>query len=192
MNIEKVINNLDLNMSLKLDKEKNKDLDLKSSSKLDTFKKMKNTDEVFMDYAIDQAKKAYCLRETPIGAIIVKDGHILARAFNMTETFKDPTAHAEIMAIRKASANSDYWRLFDTTMYLTLEPCPMCVGAIINAKIKRLVIGGLHKKNAKVDKELKLSYDLLKLNKVEVSFDVKEESSILLNKFFSDLRNKKY
>ena len=98
-------------------------------------------DEYFMRQALKEAKKAYDRLEIPVGAIIVYNGQIIGRGFNGVETLKNPLAHAELIAIDQACKTLDGWRLIDSTMYVTLEPCPMCAGAIVNSRIKRLVIG---------------------------------------------------
>lgn len=91
--------------------------------------------------AIAEAKKSMELLEVPVGAVIVKDGVIIGRAHNLKEKLKDSTAHAEILAIKKASAFLNNWRLADCSMYVTLEPCPMCAGAILQSRISKLYIG---------------------------------------------------
>jgi tRNA(adenine34) deaminase len=98
-------------------------------------------DNYFMDEALTEAKKALCIKEVPVGAVIVKDNKIIARAYNLRETLNDPTAHAEIIAIKKASEILYSWRLTDCSMYVTLEPCPMCAGAIVQSRISKLYIG---------------------------------------------------
>ena len=97
------------------------------------------TDEYYMQQALRQAQKAAMQDEVPIGAIIVKDDEIVARAFNQVETLRDATAHAEILAITQASAQLEAWRLSGCTLFVTKEPCPMCAGAIINSKVDRVV-----------------------------------------------------
>lgn len=94
-----------------------------------------------MEEALKEARKALEYDEVPIGAIIVKDGQIIGRGHNMRESNKSPLAHAELMAIEEAAKTLDSWRLLGTTIYVTLEPCPMCAGAIVNSRIDRLVIG---------------------------------------------------
>jgi tRNA(adenine34) deaminase len=100
-----------------------------------------NMHENFMLEAINEAKKSLFLREVPVGVVIVKDYKIIARAHNLRETLKDPTAHAEILAIKRASDVLQNWRLKDCSMYVTLEPCPMCAGAILQSRICNLYIG---------------------------------------------------
>lgn len=98
-------------------------------------------DERWMREAIAEANIAEQLGEVPIGAVIVKDGVIIGRGHNLRETLHDPTAHAEIIAIKRASEYLDAWRLLDCTLYVTLEPCPMCAGAIVQSRVARVVYG---------------------------------------------------
>jgi tRNA(adenine34) deaminase len=99
------------------------------------------TDEDFMRLALAEAKKAAACGETPVGAVLVVQGEVIAAAHNMRETWQDPTAHAESIAVREASARLGRWRLSDATLYVTLEPCLMCSGALVLARINRLVYG---------------------------------------------------
>ena len=103
-------------------------------------------EEKFMREALKEAKKAYEKLEVPVGCVIVKDGKIISRGHNLKETKKDTTKHAEIIAIQKASKKLNSWRLLDCEMYVTLEPCSMCAGGIINSRIKKIYIGHLDKK----------------------------------------------
>lgn len=105
-------------------------------------------DEKYMKQAIKQAKKAYALDEVPIGCVIVAGDKIIARGYNRRNTDKNPLAHAELSAIRKASKKTGDWRLEECTMYVTLEPCQMCAGAIVQARIPRVVIGAMIRKQA--------------------------------------------
>ncbi len=98
-------------------------------------------EEMFMNEAINEASIALYLKEVPVGAVIVKDNKIIAKAHNLKETLKDPTAHAEILAVRKACQLLNNWRLNGCEMYVTLEPCPMCASAISQARISKLYIG---------------------------------------------------
>ncbi len=104
------------------------------------------TDEQWMLRAIQEARKAEEIDEVPIGAVIVRDGEMIAAAFNKRETDKNPLAHAEIEAINKAAGVLGGWRLLGCTLYVTLEPCPMCAGAIVNARIPKVVFGAYDKK----------------------------------------------
>ena len=101
----------------------------------------KNIDEIFMQEAIDLAKEAEMIDEVPVGAVAVRDGVVIARAFNTRETSKCATHHAEILAIEKACEALGGWRLPGVTLYVTMEPCAMCAGAIVNARIERVVYG---------------------------------------------------
>ena len=101
---------------------------------------MEKTKEYFMKEALKEAEKAYKKLEVPVGAIIVKDGKIIARAYNQKESKTDTTKHAEILAIQKANKKLKSWRLIDCEMYVTLEPCTMCAGAIIHSRIKKVYI----------------------------------------------------
>ena len=98
-------------------------------------------DEEFMKMALDEAELARDAGEIPVGAVIVKDGEVIARAHNLCEAQNDPTAHAELLAIRAAGEKLGTWRLSSCTLYVTLEPCPMCTGAAVNARVKRIVFG---------------------------------------------------
>lgn len=99
------------------------------------------TDEYYMQLAIEEAKKAAARGEIPIGAVLVAGGEVISAAHNMRETWHDATAHAEMITIIEACALLERWRLNDATLYVTVEPCPMCAGAIVNSRIKRLVYG---------------------------------------------------
>ena len=101
----------------------------------------------YMQEAIEEAKKAAAMGEVPVGAVIVKSGEIIGRGHNLTETLKDPTAHAEIIAIRQAAANLGGWRLTDCCIFVTAEPCSMCAGAIVWARIQKLYIGTMDPKS---------------------------------------------
>ena len=137
-------------------------------------------DEVYMREAIRQAKKAYAKEETPIGCVIVRGERIIARGYNKRNEKKNTLAHAEILAIHKASRVVGDWRLEDCTMYVTLEPCPMCAGAIVQARIKRVVI------------VLNLLHTEGFNHKVEIRNGVmEEECSALMSGFFRELRLRK-
>ncbi len=148
--------------------------------------------EKFMKEALKEAKKAYDKLEVPVGAIIVKDRKIIARAHNLKETKKDTTKHAEILAIEKASKKLGAWRLLDCEMYVTLEPCSMCAGAIINARIKKLYIGALDEKTGAAGSVLNLFEDYKFNHNVEVEKGIMKEScEKILKNFFKDLRKLK-
>lgn len=145
--------------------------------------------EKYMKQALKEAKKAYDKLEVPVGCVIVKDGKIIARAHNLKETKKDTINHAEIRAIQKASKKLNSWRLIDCEMYVTLEPCPMCAGAIINSRIKKLYIGALDEKTGAVGSKLNLLEDYKFNHKVEIEKGIlKEECESILKSFFKELR----
>ncbi len=146
----------------------------------------------FMKEALKEAKKAYKKWEVPVGAVIVKDGEIIAKAYNQKETKFDTTKHAEILAIQKASKKLNSWRLLDCEMYVTLEPCSMCAGAIINSRIEKIYIGTTDEKTGAVGSVLNLLEDYKFNHKVEVERGIlKEECEEILKCFFRDLRKKK-
>ena len=145
--------------------------------------------EKFMKEALKEAKKAYDKLEIPVGAIIVKDGKIIARAHNQKETKFDTTKHAEILAIQKASKKLEAWRLLDCEMYVTLEPCSMCAGAIINSRIKKVYIGTSDEKTGAVGSVLNLLEDYTFNHKVEFEKGIlQEQCEQILKDFFKDLR----
>ena len=147
--------------------------------------------EKFMKEALKEAKKAYGKLEVPVGAIIVKDGKIIARAHNVKETKFDTTKHAEIIAIQKASKKLNAWRLLDCQMYVTLEPCAMCAGAIINSRIKKVYIGANDEKTGAVGSVLNLLEDYKFNHSVEVEKGIlKQDCEDILKQFFKQLRNK--
>lgn len=149
-------------------------------------------DETYMKEAIRQAKKAYVKEETPIGCVIVRDGRIIARGYNKRNEKKNTLAHAEIIAIHKASRIVGDWRLEDCTMYVTLEPCPMCAGAIVQARVSRVVIGSMNPKAGCAGSVT----NLLRMDgfnhKVEIQTGVlSDECSQLMSGFFQELRLRK-
>ncbi len=148
--------------------------------------------EKFMKSALKQAQKAYEKEEIPVGAIIVKDGKIIARAHNNKENKADTTQHAEIIAIQKASKKLNSWRLQDCEMYVTLEPCPMCAGALIQARLKKVYIGTMDEKTGACGSVLNLLEDYTFNHKVEVETGIKQkECEKILKDFFKRLRSKK-
>ncbi len=145
--------------------------------------------EKFMKEALKEAKKAYEKLEVPVGAVIVKDGKIIARGHNLKETKKDTTKHAEIIAIEKASKKLGAWRLLDCEMYVTLEPCSMCAGAMVNSRIKKLYIGALDEKTGAVGSVLNLLEDYKFNHNIEVEKGIlKEDCEKILKDFFKNLR----
>ncbi|TAA66566.1 tRNA adenosine(34) deaminase TadA [Planococcus salinarum] len=149
-------------------------------------------DQHFMRLAIEEANKAGAKGEVPIGAVIVHDGNVIARAHNLRETSRNAVTHAELMAIQEACEVLDNWRLENTILYVTLEPCPMCAGAILQSRIPRVVYGARDPKAGCVDS----LYRLLNDERFNHQCDVKEnvladECGGLLSQFFRDLRETK-
>ena len=146
----------------------------------------------FMKEALKEAKKAYDKDEVPVGAVIVKDGKIISRAYNVKENKKDTTCHAEILAIKKASKKLDSWRLEGCSMYVTLEPCPMCAGAIIQSRLDKVIIGTMDYKTGACGSVLNLLKDYKFNHNVEIENGImQEECEKILQVFFKDLRIKK-
>ena len=145
--------------------------------------------EKFMKEALKEAHKAYNKLEVPVGAIIVHNGQIIARAHNLKETKYDTTKHAEIIAIQRASKKLNAWRLEDCEMYVTLEPCTMCAGAIINSRIKKVYIGTEDPKSGACGSILNLFTDYKFNHKVEYEKGImQKECEKILKDFFKDLR----
>ena len=149
-------------------------------------------DEKYMKQAVIQARKAYAKEETPIGCVIVHRDKIIARGYNKRNWKKNTLAHAEILAINKASRVMGDWRLEECTLYVTLEPCPMCAGAIVQARIPRVVIGSMNPKAGCAGSVINLLQVPGLNHQVEVTTGVlQEECSHLMSKFFQELRQKK-
>lgn len=145
-------------------------------------------DRIFMEEALALAREAAAAGEIPVGCVIVRDGKIVGRGRNCRETDKTALGHAEIMAIFDACKNLGGWRLWDCTMYVTLEPCPMCAGAIINARIPRVVCGAMDAKNGACGSVCDLfSMDFNHHPMLEAGL-LEEESTRLLTEFFEKLR----
>ena len=152
-----------------------------------------NINEKYMKEALKEAQKAYEKLEVPVGAVIVKDGKIIARAYNQKETKFDTTKHAEILAIQKASKKLKSWRLIDCEMYVTLEPCPMCAGAIIQSRIKKVYYGVSDEKTGAVGSKLNLFKDYKFNHNVEVENGIlTDKCKELLQNFFIELRKEKF
>ena len=151
----------------------------------------KKTDEKYMRQAIRLAEKAYALDETPIGCVIVHEGKVIGRGYNRRNTDKNPLAHAEITAIRKAGKKMGDWRLEDCTLYVTLEPCQMCAGAIVQSRVARVVVGCMNPKAGCAGSILNL-LDMKEINhQAELETGVLgEECSALMKRFFKELRLK--
>ena len=145
-----------------------------------------------MKEALKEALKAYSIYEVPVGAIIVHKSKIVGRGYNKRETLKDPTAHAEIIAIKEASEYLGAWRLMECTLYVTLEPCAMCAGAIVNSRIDRVVIGTIDSKRGCCGTVEDLTNHPKFNHRAEVIFGVlQEECSNIISKFFKELRANK-
>lgn len=146
-------------------------------------------EEKFMKEALKQAQKAYDKLEVPVGAVIVKNGKIIARAYNQKEEKNDTTNHAEILAIKKASKKLGSWRLIDCDMYVTLEPCSMCAGALIQSRIRKVYIGASDEKTGACGSVLNLLGDYKFNHKVEVEKGIlQEDCEKMLKAFFKELR----
>ena len=149
-------------------------------------------DEKFMKAAITQARKAYAIDEVPIGCVIVQNDKVIARGYNRRNNDKNTLAHAELSAIRKASKKTGDWRLEDCTMYVTLEPCQMCAGAIVQSRMKRVVIGSMNAKAGCAGSILNLLQMQQFNHQVEITRGVREEEcSQMLSQFFRELRERK-
>ena len=149
-------------------------------------------DEKFMKAAITQARKACAIDEVPIGCVIVQNDKIIARGYNRRNIDKNTLAHAELSAIRKASKKTGDWRLEDCTMYVTLEPCQMCAGAIVQSRMKRVVIGSMNAKAGCAGSVLNLLQMQQFNHQVEITRGVREEEcSQMLSQFFRELRERK-
>ena len=145
-------------------------------------------EEKFMKMALKEARKAYDKLEIPVGAVIVKDGKIIARAHNVKEEKQDTTRHAEIIAIQKASKKLNNWRLTNCEMYVTLEPCMMCMGAIISSRIKNIYIGTLDpKKDEEESKKSLKEYESKYGIHLEIGI-LQEKCEYILKEFFKNLR----
>ncbi|AYU56278.1 tRNA adenosine(34) deaminase TadA [Staphylococcus debuckii] len=150
------------------------------------------TDENYMKFALEEAAKAERIGEVPIGAVIVKNGEVIARAHNLRETAQQPTAHAEHIAIERAAEAVGSWRLEDCTLYVTLEPCVMCSGAIVMSRIPRVVYGAADPKGGCSGSLMDLLQEPRFNHRAEVVSGVlEEECSQLLKHFFKQLRDKK-
>lgn len=145
-----------------------------------------------MQAALEEAKKAAALSEVPVGAVIVKDGEIISRGHNEVETRKDPTAHAEMLAIRRAAEALGGWRLTGCRMFVTAEPCSMCAGAIVWSRIEKLYIGTADPKSGACGSLFNIPQDsrLNHFTDIEIGL-MQEECSCIMKDFFKQLRKKK-
>ena len=146
----------------------------------------------FMQLALAEAQIAAEKGEVPVGAVVVKDGEMIAKAHNLRELSKDPTAHAELLALKAAAEQLNAWRLSGCTLYVTLEPCPMCAGALVNSRVDRVVYGTRDPKAGAAQSMYELLTDSRLNHRCELTEGVlKEECSEILKTFFSQLREKK-
>jgi len=148
-------------------------------------------DERYMTLALQEAQKAFQLGEVPIGAVVVRREKVIAMAHNLRETNKSATAHAELLAIEEACRVAGGWRLTDTTLYVTVEPCPMCAGAILQARIQRVVFGALDPKAGACGSLLNILQDPRFNHQVDIVAGVLEEDcKAIMKDFFRQLRRK--
>lgn len=146
----------------------------------------------FMKLAIKEAKKALEIDEVPIGAVVVLNGQVIAKAYNKVEKTNLPTAHAEILAINKASKKLNSWRLIDAEMYVTLEPCPMCAGAITNARIKKVYFGAYEPKSGSAESKFNILTESGLNHRTEYEGGILEsECSLMLKEYFRNKRTNK-
>ena len=145
-------------------------------------------EENYMLEALKEAQKALEISEVPVGAIIVKDGKIISRAFNLKESLKDATAHAEMLAIRKASEVLGSWRLNGCEMYVTLEPCPMCAGAITQSRISELYIGTFDPVAGACGSVMDTIYKERSSGRIRVNWMYDERCSKIMEEFFKEIR----
>ncbi len=150
------------------------------------------TPDFFMGEALTEADKAYAMGEVPVGAVIEKDGEIIGRGHNCTETLKDPTAHAEMNAIKQAVSVLGNWRLTECKMYVTAEPCPMCAGAIVLARIDKIFIGTKDPKTGACGSLMNIPQDTRLNHFSEIEIGVLEQQCRdMMKEFFKSLRHKK-
>jgi tRNA(adenine34) deaminase len=146
-------------------------------------------DQVWMTEALAEARRAGEMGEVPVGAVVVREGEVIGRGLNRRETDRDPLAHAEILAIREAASRLGSWRLDRCTLYVTLEPCAMCAGALVNSRVERLVYGAADPKAGYCGTLGNLVQDPRLNHRLEVTAGVLEsESAALLRGFFASLR----
>jgi tRNA(adenine34) deaminase len=149
------------------------------------------SDHYFLGEALRQAAKAYAAEEVPVGAVVVREGRIIARAFNQVELLKDATAHAEMLALTQAEEAVGDWRLSDCTLYVTKEPCPMCAGAIVHVRLARVVYGASDAKMGAAGSALNLLQFPTSNHRCAITAGVREpECRSLLQTFFAEQRQK--
>ncbi|MEE2757364.1 MAG: tRNA adenosine(34) deaminase TadA [Myxococcota bacterium] len=146
----------------------------------------------WMRECLNLARDAAVRGEVPVGAIVVHDGVIIGRGYNLREATADPTAHAEVIALREASQHLGFWRILDATLYVTLEPCAMCAGALVNARVSRLVYGCKDPKSGAIDSVFKIVTDTRLNHRLTVTSGVLErECAEILSEFFREKRRQK-
>ena len=159
------------------------------ASRMETRSDTANRDEEFMRLALVQAREALSHDDVPVGCVVVVNDEVLGVGENRREVDRDPTAHAEMIALRDAAARRTGWRMDDATVYVTLEPCVMCAGALLNARVNRVVIGALDEKAGAVGSRYNVLSDPRLLHEATLSYDVlAEESRSLLRAFFESRR----
>ncbi len=147
------------------------------------------SDAHFMDEALRQARKAYAAGEVPVGAVVVCEGRVIARAFNQVELLKDATAHAEMLALTQAEQALGDWRLIDCALYVTKEPCPMCAGAVVHVRLSRVVYGAVDSKGGGAGSALNVLQHPTLNHRCEITKGVREsECRDLLRQFFAERR----
>lgn len=153
---------------------------------------MNKINEYFMEEALNEAQKAFACGEVPVGAVIEKDGMIIGRGHNQTQNAKDPTTHAELVAIREAAKTLGGWRLLGCNLYVTTEPCPMCAGAIVLSRIKKVYIGTMDSKTGACGSLMNLLQDDRLNHYVEIETGImKQQCEEIMKSFFKKLRKKK-
>lgn len=153
---------------------------------------IETNDEFFMGLALKEAEKAYDIGEIPIGAVIVSNGKVIGKGYNRKEIDKDATLHAEMIAIRQACKCIGGWRIPESTMYVTLEPCSMCAGALVQARVNRLVISLKDEKTGACGSVVNIVRNEKFNHKIDVEFGLcSSESYAIIRKFFDELRNRK-
>ena len=149
--------------------------------------------QTFMQMALQQAEQAYAIGEVPVGAVIVHQGRVIAAAHNQREQLKDPTAHAEMISITQAAESMESWRLVDCILYVTLEPCPMCAGAILNARIPQVVFGAVDPKGGALSSVFRILSDARLNHRAEIVQGVMDaQCGEILSRFFRSKRNGKH
>lgn len=144
----------------------------------------------YMEIALEEAKKAFDLGEVPVGCVIVKDGAVIGRGHNLKETLNDPSAHAEMMAIRDASKTTGNWRLNGCVIYITLEPCPMCASLITQARISQAVVAYPEYRSGAFGSKIDLTEDIYSHLSVSVTWDLRQAAAALMEEFFRQARLK--